>query len=69
MVSQRLKHLSTIKVPNVINSVLKGYLTKLSLFIMILMFFLTEVWSEIESKEQVKNSDEYVYNYLQKHEV
>ena len=51
------------------NSALKGYLIKLSLFIMIFMSFLTEIWSEMESREQVENSDEYMYNYLQKHEA
>ena len=36
---------------------------------MILMSFLTEIWSEIESRKQIENSDEYVYNYLQKHKI
>ena len=36
---------------------------------MIFISFLTEVWSEMKSKKQIKNSDEYVYNYLQKHKT
>ena len=43
MTSQKLKHSSTIKVSNMINNALKNYLTRLSLLIIIFIFFFTEV--------------------------
>ena len=36
---------------------------------MTFMSFLIEVWSGMESRGQVKNNDEYVYDYLQKYEA
>ena len=67
--SQKLKHSLTTKIPNIMNSALKGYLIKLSLFIMILIFFLTEIWSEMRNSEQIENNDKYMYNYLQKYKT